>query len=350
MEGGQSCPQPAFSRPGCLKGGCNPLRIPPLSPHHEGVCGIMNGDCPIGMWSGILCLSRSDCTAVFPPVGGVSITGGRRLYTECRGVGSPTVILESGLRTRGDNWSRPDVMPARATPVLPAVAAFTRVCEYDRPGTALGTTPSDYSRSDPVPMPRTAADAVRDLHDLLRAARVPGPYVLVGHSFGGQIVRLYAATYPRDVVGLVLVDALPEQLRSQMTSAQWKTYIGLNTKPPAPLAAYKAIEVMDFDASFDQTRKATRAAPLRTMPVVVLSKGRPFNLTGARVPPGFAAALDGGWSKAQDQLSAGLPHAAHVIVRDSSHYIELERPDVVVHSIRRVVNAVRSGRVIIAPD
>ena len=91
------------------------------------------------------------------------------------------------------------------------VGAFTRVCVYDRPGTLLNAEDTaGRSRSDPAPLPRTAQDVVADLHALLRAARVPGPYVLVGHSLGGLCVRLYATTYPEEVAGLVLVDASHE--------------------------------------------------------------------------------------------------------------------------------------------
>ncbi len=276
--------------------------------------------------------------------GRVDIGGGRRMYVDCRGAGKPTVLLESGLRTRGDIWSSTALLPAKAKPVMAGVAAFTRVCEYDRPGTTLGTAPKDYGRSDPVPMPRSAADAMKDLHALLRAAKIPGPYVLVGHSFGGQIIRQYAATYPRDVVGLVLVDVLPEQLRPLMTVANWKTYTVFNWKPPHGLEQYKQIEVEDFDLSFAQTRSAVAASPLRAMPIVVLSKGRPFDLAGANVPAGFEKTLDSDWSKAQVQLVASLPDARHVVVADSSHNIEIDRPDLVLTAIRQVVEAVRAGR------
>jgi pimeloyl-ACP methyl ester carboxylesterase len=266
------------------------------------------------------------------------------MYVECRGAGKPTVLLEAGLRTRGDVWSSTALLPAKAKPAMAGVAAFTRVCEYDRPGTTLGTAPKDYSRSDPVPMPRSARDAMKDLHALLRVAKIPGPYVLVGHSFGGQIIRQYAATYPRDVVGLVLVDVLPEQLRPLMTVANWKTYLGLNSKPPHGLEQYKQIEVEDFDLSFAQTLSAVAASPLRAMPIVVLSKGRPFDLAGANVPAGFEKTLDSDWSKAQVQLVAALPDARHVVVADSSHNIEIDRPDLVLRAIRQVVEAVRAGR------
>jgi len=102
--------------------------------------------------------------------------GGRKLYLECRGQGSPTVILEAGAYARADVWSRDNLHPAGArTMVLPGVAAFTRVCAYDRPGTIGDVNPDldPYgppffpSRSDPVPQPRTTRDKVADLHALL---------------------------------------------------------------------------------------------------------------------------------------------------------------------------------------
>ena len=131
--------------------------------------------------------------------------GGRSLYLECRGQGSPPVILVAGYRDRGDPWSTDLLQPdSGRTMVRPGVAAFTRVCAYDRPGTVLDE--NTFSRSDPVPQPRTIAAVVADLHALLAAAGEPGPYVLVGHSLGGLMVRLYAATYPNEVAGLVLVD------------------------------------------------------------------------------------------------------------------------------------------------
>jgi pimeloyl-ACP methyl ester carboxylesterase len=131
------------------------------------------------------------------------------MYLECRGEGGPTVVLEAGYRNNAEVWDTVALPDSVAGPaVWPGVRAFNRVCAYDRPGT-MGV---DVSRSDPAPQPRTVADAVTDLHAQLTAAEVPGPYVLVGHSLGGLIVRLYANTYPEEVVGLVLVDALPDGL------------------------------------------------------------------------------------------------------------------------------------------
>ena len=146
----------------------------------------------------------------------VEIRGGRKIYLECRGSGGPTVILVSGHGNAGDIWGEkarvefqeglPDRypgldLPVRGPAVMRGVARLSRVCAYDRPNNRL--LDGRPSRSDPVAQPVTAGSSVADLHALLRAARVPGPYLLVGHSFGGLIVRLYASTYPRQVAGLV---------------------------------------------------------------------------------------------------------------------------------------------------
>ena len=145
----------------------------------------------------------------------VDIDGGRKMYLKCSGRGSPTVVLVGGLRASADDWSISDKFKST---VFPEVAKFARVCACDRPGTPVDEKPS---RSDPVPQPTTAKDAVADLHALLGAAGEAGPYVLVGHSYGGLIVRLYASTYPKEVSGLVLIDVLSEGLQDAETPEQW---------------------------------------------------------------------------------------------------------------------------------
>ncbi len=197
--------------------------------------------------------------------------GGRSLYLDCRGSGGPTVILEAGAGNDSRVWDTVS-LPSGTTggAVLPEVAAFTRVCAYDRPGTFLG--PGLPGRSDAVPMPRTAGEIVADLHVLLAAANVPGPYVMVGHSFGGLVVRLYASTYPDDVVGLVLVDAAHEDFYAAaeqlMTPAQWDAFI----RPPAN-PDYPNLERIDTEASATEMREAAVASPLRPMPLIVLTRG-----------------------------------------------------------------------------
>jgi pimeloyl-ACP methyl ester carboxylesterase len=114
--------------------------------------------------------------------------GGHRLHIDCVGQGSPTVILESGLGNMSADWAN----------VQPEVAKTTRVCTYDRAGTGW---------SEPGPEPRDPQQIARELHTLLGNARIDGPYVLVGQSFGGLYVRMYAARFPQEVEGMVLVDA-----------------------------------------------------------------------------------------------------------------------------------------------
>ena len=138
----------------------------------------------------------------------VDIGGDRKMYMECHGKGSPTVVFVSGGGDRAETWSK-TLDPSKQA-VLPAIAETNRVCVYDRPGTYLvtGEGVEDFkkSRSDPVPQPTTVQDGARDLHALLSASGERGPYVVVGHSVGGAISRHYAIEYPQEVSGLVLID------------------------------------------------------------------------------------------------------------------------------------------------
>ena len=270
--------------------------------------------------------------------------GGRSLYLECRGSGSPTVILEAGFRSRADYWTDDLIQPdAPRTMVFSGVAAFTRVCAYDRPGTT--TVPEGTllpSRSDPVSMPRTALESVHDLHALLQAADVPGPYVFVGHSYGGMLARLYATTYPSEIVGMVLVDAFSEGLEDQLTPGQWAAYEELFQPVPDALAGYEDLEFTDLDRSASQVREATTASPLRPIPLVVLSRGQVMQMP-ADLPGGLTGeGLEQAWSVEQDRLAALLPDARHVIARESEHYIQLQQPELVIEAIGEVVAAVRN--------
>ncbi len=271
--------------------------------------------------------------------GRVAIRGGRRIFLECRGRGRPTVILEAGTGDLGKIWRLPPSGPKQA--VLPAVAGFTRVCAYDRPGTYL--LPHELSRSDPVAMPRTALDIVRDLHALLKAADLPGPYVLAGHSFGGMVARLYATTYPRAVAGLISVDAQTEWFAAAykrlLTPMQYEA--ALNPPPPPGLEDYAARERLDLEASAAQVRQAQADTPLRPMPLVVLEHSRDLPN-----PFGFPEdwpleALGKAFQKSQNRLAALVGTARHVIASKSGHYIQLDQPGLVTKAIRGVVRTTR---------
>src|SRR5206468_9565680 len=270
----------------------------------------------------------------------IDIGAGRKMYLERSGSGSPTVILEAGYRNDADIWST-QFEPGMST-VFPQVARFTRICAYDRPGTFLDA--DHLSRSTPVPMPRTARDLVSDLHALLQAAHVPGPYVFAAHSFGGIFARLYASTYPHEVVGMVLVDALSEKVKSGLTPEQWKSYVNFGfTKPTPGLEKYKDIETLDVNASLDQMEKAAAAQPLRPMPLYVLTQGQPFDLTPWQpLPADFPAALNRAWHTGQDALATLAPNAKHTVATKSAHYIQIQEPQLVIDAIKQVVDAVRN--------
>jgi pimeloyl-ACP methyl ester carboxylesterase len=275
----------------------------------------------------------------------IDIGGGRKMYLECRGTGSPTVVLVGGLRASAEDWGIAD---KSAPAALHEVSKFTRVCACDRPGTPVGEKPS---RSDSVPQPVTAGDAVADLHALLTAAGEAKPYVLVGHSYGGLIVRLYASTYPEDVSGLVLVDALSEGIQDAETTEQWAIQRKLiEGDVREDLALYPALERIDVDRSFDQIRAAL---PLRPLPLVVLSADRPWGpqipsmiaegKLPAEVPPDFGYVTDAAQKQAQAQLAELVPGAKHITNTNSGHEIHKEQPQLVIDSIRQVVDAVRSA-------
>jgi pimeloyl-ACP methyl ester carboxylesterase len=267
--------------------------------------------------------------------GTVEIPGGRYLYLECHGSGSPTVIFEAGLRSRGDIWN----WSTDGTGVLPRVAPFTRTCFYDRPGT-LAHFPY-VSRSDPVPMPRSTGDVVADLHALLSVAGVPGPYVMVGASTGGLIVRQYASLYPAEVSGLVLVDAISEAMEGQMKPRQFARYNAYYLQSPSEDARqYKDLEAIDFYRSFAEM-KPLRHSP-RYLPVFVLSAGYGFS-----APQGvwrrFSGLVNRTWKRSQLYLARLHPNTKRVVAFGSGHQIHVNRPALVARFVLRMVARARGA-------
>jgi pimeloyl-ACP methyl ester carboxylesterase len=247
--------------------------------------------------------------------------GGHRLYVQCLGVGSPTVLLDAGLGNASEIWGL----------VQPEAARVTRVCAYDRAG---------EGGSDAGPRPRTSQMIVTDLHVLLARARIAGPYVLVGHSIAGFHARVYANRYPREVVGVVLVDAShPDQVARLLAALPPRA-----TENPA-VATFRAgladtrpdpQEGFDFIRSAAQVR-ATR--PLGSRPLVVLSHGR--SPWPSDLPAGVTARLERVWSALQDQHARLSSDSVRVIGRSSGHFIQLDQPQLVIAAVQQVVEAAR---------
>lgn len=273
------------------------------------------------------------------------IGGGRSMYLECAGTGSPTVVLVSGQRSSALEWHTSEsAATPPAPPVFEELSQTNRVCAYDRPGTVVG---DKTSRSDPVRQPTDAARSAADLHALLAAAGEQGPFVVVGHSIGGTIARLYASTYPDDVTGMVLVDAASEFLQDAETPEQWRIQRKLMrvdaSQIPESVAEYPDIETWDIDATFAQLR----AAPsLRQIPLVVLSADEQLaplvpgmiasGAVPADTPPDFGATVDAAQAKAQARLAKLVPGAQHITKTHSGHNIHLIQPQIVVDAVRSV--------------
>ena len=267
--------------------------------------------------------------------GPVDIGGGHSIYLECRGQGSPTVILESGYHDSSDLWGIAEVTPPVADgAVLPGIARSARVCAYDRPGTLRYSENqgSITTRTSPVPMPRSAADVVTDLHTLLRTAGVRGPYVLVAHSLGGIFSRLYQRTYPDEVRAMVLVDTFSPEV-PQLFGPLWPAYrdllstTGTGTDPTA--------ERIDLDTSINQL---DQAPPMRPVPLAVISKTEPFGGLPPTLPGGLTGAdIERLWPQVQAGVVAIQPQTPHTLAASSDHYIQVRQPDLIISATRLVV-------------
>jgi len=150
-----------------------------------GLLALVGGLAAVGAIEQAIATARDRHT--YPPPGHLIDVGGYKLHIFCMGAGSPTVILDHVGAGNSAQWGL----------VQPEIAKMTRVCAYDRAG---------FGWSDPGPAPRDAQQNVQELHALLANAHIAPPYVLVGHSFGGDVARLYVDHYRDQVAGMVLVD------------------------------------------------------------------------------------------------------------------------------------------------
>ena len=239
--------------------------------------------------------------------------GGYKLHVMIAGSGSPAVVFENGLGEPLDTWKN----------VQPAVANLTTTISYDRGG--LG-------QSNPAPgtAPRTRQDLADELHRLLQATKIPGPYILVGHSLGGAVVEVFAHTYPQEVAGLVLVDPedsrLIELLKAKLPPDVWAAREKMlsSDKLPPPIKR-------EFDGMMSKQESPESVLPFPAVPVVLL--------TGTQKNPDFPGnpveqdlKLD-----LHNQLAAKVPDIEHVLVPESRHYIQDDAPQQVIRAVGRVL-------------
>jgi pimeloyl-ACP methyl ester carboxylesterase len=238
--------------------------------------------------------------------------GGRSLYLDCRGAGSPTIVLEAGSGADSSTWAA----------VHDELAATTRTCAYDRAGRA---------RSDPRGV-HTLRDAATDLRLLLAAGGAEPPFVIVGHSLGGAYGRVFAATFRSDVAGLVLVDAFGPDLEEAWLHPLLGT---LRDEYAARLdglrAHVAAVDGLDWPTSEDQLR----ASDLAGLPIEVLVAPRGEPRLDAPANEAIAAAREA----SARSLSPG--HVTYIIAWGAGHEIQFDRPDLVIAATDRLVELAR---------
>lgn len=253
--------------------------------------------------------------------------GGRRLHTEQLGQGRPTVVIEVGSTQAGTQdlgWR----------PVCEALVAETSIFLYDRAG--LGA-------SDPAASPRPISAFTADLRAALQGAGVEPPYLLVGCSFGGLIVSHFAALYPQEVSGIVLLDSphpetnprtlaiLPPETSEE--SASLKGFRELHWQELyAPLSARVGMEGLDLPASIREMRAAW---DLGATPLIVLTAGR--DEWEADFPQKVAARYGALWLELQQELAARSSHSRHQVVQESGHCIHEDAPAVVLDAVRSLL-------------
>lgn len=306
-----------------------------------------------------------------PAPGRLVDIGGWRLHLHCTGVASPSkpaVLLEAGIGDFSVEWSL----------VQPGVSEFARVCSYDR---------ADDGWSDMGPHPRTLHQIVYELHTLLERAGEKGPFVLVGHSFGGWVVRLFASTYPEDVAGMVLVDAGADdpwrmsgdgKLQRASALATGRPIPAAKTSGPVTPAGIPQAVVAQLDGVAKEMTPKANEPPRNLLPLEAqrmrtwshtqikhwVQSDNPFEaeeLAGLRMdrtrtpyPLGNRPLIvitrglpDGNGPDTQareaehraehQQLTAMSRRGSLVVAERSGHHIQLQQPDLVIAAIREAL-------------
>ncbi len=300
---------------------------------------------------------------LYPPPGKLVDIGGLRLHINCAGAGSPTVIMEAGPNDSSVIWQL----------VQPEISRFTRACSYDRAGFGWSDAPNEA---------RTSVNIANELDRLLTRAAVPGPYVLVGHDFGTLDLRVFAARHRQQVAGMVFVDSVhpdihnrpPFNVASESTVANaiyhvipWTVPLGVPrilgwcrenfTFPnqpkewarlvPEATAQYCRLQSWRTEQAqvTDEVGSslAAMAGPFGDMPLVVLSHDPQVNDFGGFFSPADLIKAERAWMEMQDELRGLSSRTQRIVAKGSNHWVQIYRPDLVVATVREIVNDARGG-------
>ncbi len=290
----------------------------------------------------------------------VEVEPGRRLNLYCTGKGGPVIIFDAGLGDGTKAWGL----------VQHEVSKETKACSYDRAGLGF---------SDPAKVAGTSRNAVEDLRQLIQSAKLASPYILVGHSYGGMNVKLYAETFPLEVAGLVLVDPSHEDLGNEISALDpesgvrnkkyledlkgcialesseltegtelYELCVGLTgdryaadirsadlalAVTDARIAAWVSEMSNVWTQSADEVRLAYRS--LGDMPIIVLTKEPAA--PGQNESVELRAEKNKLWIRLHDEIAGMSTRGERITIVDSGHYIQLDQPSAVVAAIRRVL-------------
>ncbi len=297
----------------------------------------------------------------YPAPGDLVVVNGSVMHIRCQGTGSPVVILEAGSTDCSLSWAR----------VQPAVSRFTTVCSYDRAG---------YGWSEPQEGALTARAVTSRLHQLLSRANISPPYILAGHSLGGEYARAYAHWYPDEVAGLVLVDpgsewqmvrtgekftreqkaataAAVRMIRDDQELAENGTFVRNLTRVPVDprlphdeFMAYRALlatrpsfweaRAVEGESAFSIFEELQREniTDLGDIPLIVISSG---NEMGFSPDPQQNAEANRIFRMLQEETARQSSSGQYLMAPETSHYVQLDRPDMVISAVRTVFNESR---------
>ena len=279
---------------------------------------------------------------VRPAFGRLVAVRGHKLHFFYKASVGPTVVIEQGAGEPSRLW----------WPVQDKIAEFAGVCTYDRAG---------YGWSEPVAAGRTITERADELHSLLASAGIPGPYILVAHSYGGFIVRCFARKYPDQTAGLVLVDTPEEFAFFRPEVLKFYSRLGFINKAVELVTRFGVLRLLSQlfpldHVGFSFVRPAEYSAAgddldslqlvkmpigdfggvgsLGDLPLAVITHGQPF--------PGPFSILEKGWSNGQKRLAALSTNSLLIRANESNHMIQVDEPGLVVDAIRRVHEAARN--------